>query len=151
MRHAKTVVPRLPTQFVERVGLRQFLDAQTEPAERGRVVLVSAPVGHGKTVTVADWARATPAVPTAWVSLDASDRDESQWWSSVLGSIARCLDAPVGGPLGPLDHDRATGRPAERLAFVTNALNALDELPTRPPTRPRRPSTRSSGTRRSTG
>ena len=61
-------------------------DAQAARAAGCPVVLVSAPPGHGKTVALADWVRATPAVPTAWLSLDAADRDEATWWRSVINA-----------------------------------------------------------------
>lgn len=129
MRHAKIVVPRPPPHLVPRPELREMLEDQTRPADLGRVVLVSAPAGHGKTVAVADWVAATPEVPTVWVALDASDRLETRWWTAVLAALIEC---PAVGPESPLRRLRPAWRhpsAVERTEFLAAALNALDAVP----------------------
>lgn len=129
MRQTKITVPRPPPRVVDRPGLRDLLDAAREPAELGRVVLVCAPAGHGKTVAVADWCAATPDLPTAWVSLDPSDRDEAPWWSSVLAALAASPAAPADSPVHRLRPGWTDA--AGRASFVAAALDALEALPGR--------------------
>ncbi|MCD2194745.1 LuxR C-terminal-related transcriptional regulator [Actinomycetospora endophytica] len=129
MRRAKIVVPPRPPQFVDRAGLRAALDDQSEPRERGRVVLVSAPAGHGKTAAVADWVHADPDTPTAWVALDAGDRDEPAWWATLLAALTAALRPD--DPLLALVPAWTSGDDPERAAFLAAALDALDSLPRR--------------------
>ncbi len=128
MRLSKIVVPPHPPEIVERPRVRRALDDPGAATGSCPVVLVSAPAGHGKTVAVADWVRATPAVPTAWLSLDASDRDETRWWRSVISALCACTGVPTDSALHHLDPTAGEGRP--RGAFLATVLDALDELPT---------------------
>lgn len=114
MRWAKTLAPLRPPGFVERPVLTALLDEQAEPRELGRVILVSAPAGQGKTASVAEWTRGHPETPTAWASLDAADRDESAWWDVVRSALATITEAEP-------DEHRPPG---------TSALDALDRMTT---------------------
>jgi LuxR family transcriptional regulator, maltose regulon positive regulatory protein len=67
---AKIAVPQLPRDFVGRPALRADLDA-ADPAD---VALVCAPPGYGKTLLLADWARASAGADVAWVSVDRDDK-----------------------------------------------------------------------------
>jgi len=49
-------------------------------------MLVVAPAGAGKTSLVAGWA-AESSMPTAWLSLDESDRDGVQFWTDVVAAL----------------------------------------------------------------
>ncbi len=54
----------------------------------GRVVVVHAPAGYGKTVNIAAWAR-TDLRPTSWLELDAGDDDPS----ALLAVLVHALEA----------------------------------------------------------
>ncbi|PVY97992.1 helix-turn-helix transcriptional regulator [Actinomycetospora cinnamomea] len=128
MRQGKVEVPLRPPRFVPREEVRDALDSAAAPAGRGRVVLVSAPAGHGKTAALADWVR-TGGPPAAWVSLDHADRDEHQWWSSVLGALLTCPAVPSDAALHRVA-EQSRGRETEaHEAFLVTLLDALDELP----------------------
>lgn len=133
MRHSKGVVPARPRHFVERDEIRAVLDdesASTGPSpDAGRVVLVSAPIGHGKTAAVADWVTASPDRPTTWVSLDESDRDEVSWWRSILGALANNPAVPEDAALRRLRYVSPGGEPWDRDTFAATVLDALDDLP----------------------
>lgn len=131
VRRAKIVVPPRPPQFVDRAQLRTALDEQSEPHERGRVVLVSAPAGHGKTAAVADWVRAAPDIPMAWIALDAGDRDEVPWWNAVLSALRASTALDANSPLHRLTPSWTAAEPEKRAAFLAGALDALEALPTR--------------------
>ena len=126
MRLSKTTVPLLPTEIVERLRVRQALDEPSGATGSCPVVLVSAPPGHGKTVALADWVRATPAVPTAWLSLDAADRDAATWWRSVITAL--CAQVPADSALHRLHAAPAAGHPHDD-AFLATVLDVLDDLP----------------------
>ena len=128
MRHSKGIVPGRPPHFVERDDVRSALDEQSASSGAGRVVLVSAPTGHGKTAAVADWIHASTDVPTAWVSLDESDRDEVPWWRSMLGALQESPGVPADSALHRLRWPPGEGSWA-REAFVAEMLEALDDLP----------------------
>jgi len=78
----KVLVPEL------RRGLlaRRELIASLEQGRGGRMTLVSAPTGFGKTSALAAWAAASPA-RFAWVSLDEADDEPTRFWSYVVASI----------------------------------------------------------------
>ncbi|WP_018332161.1 LuxR C-terminal-related transcriptional regulator [Actinomycetospora chiangmaiensis] len=94
----------------------------------GRVVLVSAPTGYGKTVAVADWVLASPEAAT-WVTLDESDRDETAWWDSVLSALSSHPGMPADSPLRRLRRPPAGGGPWARETLVAEVLDALDAVP----------------------
>src|SRR4051794_19891333 len=64
----KLYPPRLRQNFVQRY---QVIAALGQDHEH-RVTIVSAPAGYGKSTVVAQWA-AQLAIPSAWVTLEASD------------------------------------------------------------------------------
>ena len=80
---SKIAVPELPAEFTPRPQLRELLDRATP----GQVVVVSAPAGSGKTLLLADWARAADDVETAWVALDPDDNEPRRLWSAVVASL----------------------------------------------------------------
>ncbi|PXY26211.1 hypothetical protein BAY59_20425 [Prauserella coralliicola] len=113
---AKTAVPQLPAGFVARPALRELLG-------RAAVTSVCAPAGYGKTLLLADWARAGNERRTAWVRLDSDDNDPDRFWSSVLTALARCAAVPSDSALcGPVPPGGDTA------SSVAEVVNALDEL-----------------------
>ncbi|GAA4758268.1 LuxR C-terminal-related transcriptional regulator [Actinomycetospora chibensis] len=121
MRWAKTMVPLRPPGFVERPTLDALLDQYGEAHEYGRVVLVSAPAGQGKTAAVAEWTRRHPETPTAWVSLEPTDRDAACWWDTVLGALDTVLD--------PVEHRPGPRRDQDPMVMAHEAHEALEALP----------------------
>jgi len=76
---------------------RQRLIDQVAVGLRGKLTLISAPPGFGKTTLVSDW-RASPqgqAWLLAWVSLDPSDVDFLRFWSYVCTALDSLLGAPA--------------------------------------------------------
>lgn len=67
---------------MRRPRLLDLLDA----AAIAPVTVVCAPAGAGKTTLAAGWMRES-ATPTAWVSLDSTDQDARQFWTSVATAI----------------------------------------------------------------
>jgi LuxR family transcriptional regulator, maltose regulon positive regulatory protein len=65
---------------------RRELIASLEAGRAGRLTLVSAPTGFGKTSALAAWAAASPA-RFGWVSLDGGDDEPARFWSYVVAAI----------------------------------------------------------------
>lgn len=65
---------------VSRSRLTARLDAP------GRLVLVAAPAGFGKTSILTEWL-ATTSARTAWLSLDGRDDDAAQFWRYLLAAV----------------------------------------------------------------
>jgi LuxR family maltose regulon positive regulatory protein len=63
-------------------------------ARPGRLVLVAAPAGFGKTSVLAEWLATRPGDRIAWLSLDERDDDAAAFWRYLLASI----DAARGEP-----------------------------------------------------
>ncbi len=74
--------PRVKAPLVPRSRLSRRLESHG-----GRIVLVSAPAGFGKTVLVADWL-SREEVPRAWYSLDELDNDPSRFCAHLAAAVA---------------------------------------------------------------
>jgi LuxR family maltose regulon positive regulatory protein len=92
----KLHVPRLPPGFVARPRLTASLDEGLA----GRMILVCAPAGFGKTALLAAWASAGPR-PVAWLSLDEGDNDPARFWRHVAAALERARPG-ISGRVGPL-------------------------------------------------
>ncbi|MBF6611892.1 MAG: LuxR family transcriptional regulator [Chloroflexi bacterium] len=82
---AKLNVPPARAQLVVRLRLFERL----EVGLRGKLTLIAAPAGFGKTTLLSAW-RTTAAgsdVPFAWISLDSGDNDPLLFWRYVLSAI----------------------------------------------------------------
>ena len=80
--HTKLHPPRVTSPLVARPRLTRLLEAHS-----GRLVLVSAPAGFGKTVLVADWLAGLEG-PRAWLSLDRLDNDPSRFCAHLAATLA---------------------------------------------------------------
>jgi hypothetical protein len=102
---AKLAVPQPPYGQVARPRLAGLLDAAT----RGRLTLLTAPAGWGKTALLSAWLRArNPAGPVCWLTADESDTGARFWLSLYAGlkssgvtGLAWGATAQNGGPVGP--------------------------------------------------
>jgi LuxR family transcriptional regulator, maltose regulon positive regulatory protein len=95
----KLYLPRPQPGLVARPWLLEGL----EEALARELVLVCAPAGFGKTVLLADWARAGRR-PVAWLSLDPGDNDPARFWRHVVAALDRVRPGIAGqlaGLLGP--------------------------------------------------
>ncbi len=71
---------------------REALLARLDNGLDGKLTLLSAPAGFGKTTLVTAWITAR-SLPSAWVSLDEGDNDPVRFWRYV---IAACAQATPG-------------------------------------------------------
>jgi LuxR family maltose regulon positive regulatory protein len=118
----KITVPQVPPEFVTRAELYADLDA----GAAADLSLVCAPAGYGKTLLLADWARTSAAVDTAWVGLDRDDNDPSRLWASIVAAIASCPSVPPDSRLNE-PWARPLGALPEFVAELVGALHALPQ------------------------
>jgi LuxR family transcriptional regulator, maltose regulon positive regulatory protein len=119
--HTKITVPQLPPEFVVRAALRADLDAGSS----ADVALVCAPAGYGKTVLLADWARASIGADTAWVGLDRDDNDPKRLWASVVTALAACPSVPATSRL----HAPWVWQSGAQPEFLAELADAVQRLP----------------------
>jgi len=69
---------------------RSELQAQLDAALSGRLAVLAAPAGFGKTVLVEQWTRRLrPDVAIGWLSLDAGDGEPVRFWSYFVECLRR--------------------------------------------------------------
>lgn len=87
---AKLVPPSPRTSAVPRPTLVERLEA----AGPGRLRVVIAPTGWGKSELVAQWL-VRHATPVAYVQLDAGDADAGRCWAHVLAAVDRSIGLEI--------------------------------------------------------
>ncbi|NTU81885.1 MAG: hypothetical protein HGA45_21330, partial [Chloroflexales bacterium] len=120
----KLYIPAPRPALVDRPRLLARLNDGMHPG--GKLILVCAPAGFGKTSLLADWLRQSEAlgmVNTAWVSLDLADNDPARFWSYVLTAIERVLPGVARPPLQALQ----TPQPPPIETLLTLVINRLAE------------------------
>ncbi|HEX9370705.1 MAG TPA: hypothetical protein VF897_06845, partial [Roseiflexaceae bacterium] len=137
----KLYVPPIRPNLVARRRLVEHLHA----GARGRLTLLSAPAGFGKTTLLAEWIASLgagdwrleagnalqasslqpPASRVAWVSLDEGDADPVRFWSYVVAALDRLFPGLGAGALAALQ----SPQPPPIEAVLTPLLNALAALP----------------------
>ncbi len=89
----KFFIPKPRKALVHRENLFNLLDEGIQ----GKLILVSAPAGYGKTTLVSTWV-AKKDLPVAWVSFDENDNEYFRFFSYLLESL-RLKDVKVGKAL----------------------------------------------------
>ena len=93
------------------------------PGCPGKLSLVTAPTGFGKTSLVGAWAAARE-VRSAWVTLDENDNDPVRFWTYLITAL-RTLDAGLGkNALAAL----RTSQPVSLPGTLTPLINDLARL-----------------------
>ncbi len=126
-------VPRPVGELVERSRLFALLDR----GALGRVTVLCAPAGSGKTMLLVSWLRrADLPGPVAWVTVERDEHDRAHFWNGVLRALreggafagadglATLAPAPMGG-----DHEELLRRLLEGLGRLDRpVLLILDDL-----------------------
>lgn len=127
---APLLIPKLRTPqargaLVARPRLLERLDAGLE----GKLTLISAPAGFGKTTLVSQWIAAhsqnEPRLPLAWVELDAGDNDPVRFWRYVITACQPLLLYAGQAALAHLQAPPSTLEPATLEMTLTIFLNEL--------------------------
>lgn len=96
---------------------------QTLQQGGGRLILVSAPAGFGKTTALGEWAQQTQQ-PVSWLALDERDNDPTRFWSYLVAALQKA-DGPIGE--ATLSMVQSSG-PIPFEVFLTPLLNELAQL-----------------------
>jgi DNA-binding CsgD family transcriptional regulator len=80
----KIEAPEMRPEWLARPALVRQLAGAT-----GRLILVAAPPGFGKTVLVSHWRAASDSTRFAWATLDPGDNNASQLWWKVISAVRR--------------------------------------------------------------
>jgi LuxR family maltose regulon positive regulatory protein len=95
--HAANEVPRTLRNFLSRTRLLTTLDEGSS----GRLTVVRAPGGAGKTSLVVDWLRLrSDGQPVVWVSLDESAQSRAGFWQRVVNALVTTGAVSADGFLG---------------------------------------------------
>jgi hypothetical protein len=106
--------------LIERAGLESLLQAGVQ----GKLCLLGAPAGFGKTTLLARWAATMGAGRVAWVSLDDGDNDPTRLWVYVVEALRT-----VEPDLGATALEALLSRSADLYrAVLPPLLNELAEL-----------------------
>jgi LuxR family maltose regulon positive regulatory protein len=121
----KLYVPRSPRGLVLRPRLSERLDR----GAASKLVLVSAPVGFGKTTLLTAWLAARPSAladerSAAWLSLDRADNDPASFWAYVIAALRTVASGVGESALSLLDAPQQS--PIETV--LTTLLNDLSAV-----------------------
>jgi LuxR family maltose regulon positive regulatory protein len=95
----KLTAPLLQPGIVTRDRLLEMLDEN----RTGRLCLVVAPAGWGKTTLLTEWARrAGDGHSVAWVTLDETDDEPHRFWTYVVAALQEAAPDLAGGALAAL-------------------------------------------------
>jgi LuxR family maltose regulon positive regulatory protein len=117
----KLIAPPANRPTVDRQGLLDRLDGF-----RGKLTVVVAPAGWGKTTVVRDWRRRPHSSATAWLSLDGSDNDPVRFWSYVIAALQAVAPGCGSAALSSLVA-QGTGAADTFLPVLIQALIGLEQ------------------------
>lgn len=108
------------TELIERPGLVRRL---SDPAQ-APVVLLSAPVGYGKSILLSQWAAHERGHrPFAVIDLDGSDNDPTVLWASIIRTARACCPAPQRDRAAPIPDYAYPGQiPPDQIAAVLSSI-----------------------------
>ena len=104
---------------------RPVLLEQLKEGLRGKLTLVSAPAGFGKTSLVAAWQKECET-PLAWVSLDEEDNEPLRFLDYLIGAL-QMVDTDLGDESAELLRRSSTPPIKVVLTSLLNEINAYDK------------------------
>jgi LuxR family maltose regulon positive regulatory protein len=116
-------IPRPIGELVERSRLFALLDR----GALGRVTVLSAPAGSGKTMLVVSWLRrAELPGPVAWMTVERDEHDRMHFWNGVLQALRAAGAFPGTDALATLTAAPMGGDQEELLRRLLEGLGRLD-------------------------
>ena len=116
----KLYIPPPPPHAI----LRPRLAARLNAGLHGKLTLISAPAGFGKTTLVSAWV-VECAWPVAWLSLDAGDSDPTRFLTYLVAAL-QTIAAPIGAGAVRL---LQSPQPPPPESILTALLNDIATLP----------------------
>lgn len=116
----KITAPRLREGLIERSHLLQLLNRSL----MGKLTVVCAPAGFGKSTLLGQWANSSDC-DTAWLSLDRMDNDAVRFWryaaAALSGSVTEATAVRIDSLAHTLPHTSIH-------SFIDALMNELHEL-----------------------
>jgi LuxR family transcriptional regulator, maltose regulon positive regulatory protein len=105
--------------------LRPRLVERLNEGLQGKLILISAPAGFGKTTLISEWISGC-GHPVAWVSLDERDDDPSRFLTYFISAL-QTIDTRIGkGMVGGLQTSQPQPAPTEStLTILLNEINTV--------------------------
>ncbi len=103
---------------------RRRLTERLNRGVRGRLTLVSAPAGFGKTTLLGEWSLQSE-LPVAWVELDAGDNDLGRFLTYLVAAVNKVRTGIEEDILEPLH----TPQPPQMESVLTALVNELATIP----------------------
>ena len=127
---AKWVGQRLTTKLYLPPARQTLVDRpvlleQLKAGLRGKLTLVSAPAGFGKTSLVAAWRKGCET-PLAWVSLDSEDNEPLRFLDYLIGAL-QMVDNDLGDESAELLRRSSSPPVKVVLTSLLNEINAYDK------------------------
>ncbi len=119
----KLYTPPPRPSLVERLRLVERLNA----GMKGRLTLISAPAGFGKTTLLSEWRRtfANKHYRLAWVSLDERDNDPTRFWAYCIAALEKVQSSIGEHAL----HLLSSSPPAPLESILITLMNEFTALP----------------------
>ncbi|WP_284754893.1 LuxR C-terminal-related transcriptional regulator [Arthrobacter sp. efr-133-R2A-120] len=107
---------------------RPRLSDRLNQADEQTLILVSAPVGFGKTTALTEWLAEAPSDGRllAWLSLDQRDNDPTLFWTYLIAALDKASNALGAQALATLRSPQSSTE-----AFLTILINGLQAIPNR--------------------
>jgi len=115
-------IPPQREDFVPRPHLIERLNAGLN----GKLILVSAPAGFGKSSLLGAWDKQA-SLPFAWVSLDDEDNAPTRFLSYLIATLQK-IDANIGAALLPALQSLQPPAPLSTLPYLINDIHSSDEI-----------------------
>ncbi|MDF2626184.1 MAG: helix-turn-helix transcriptional regulator [Symbiobacteriaceae bacterium] len=103
---------------------RPHLIARLNEGLNGKLTLISAPVGFGKTTLVSEWVAGCDR-PVAWLSLDEGDNNATRFLIHLVAALQSISESIGGGVVGTLQ----SPQPPSIESILTVLLNGISALP----------------------
>ena len=117
---SKFYFPPSRLDLVQRPHLLESLEAGLS----GKLTLVSAPAGFGKTTVVSEWIR-EGGYPAAWLSLDKNDNDPSRFLIYLIAALQH-IDPEIGTDVQAVLEEPL---PPNFEILLTRLMNEMEKLP----------------------
>ncbi|MBL7184560.1 MAG: hypothetical protein ISS50_08960 [Anaerolineae bacterium] len=127
----KLYIPPVRPELVSRPRLIERLNAGLH----GKLTLISAPAGFGKTTLLSEWVAGTKR-PVAWVSLDKGDNDLTRFWIYFIAALQTVHPGVGAAVVAALQSPGVAGAttPPPIEPLLTGLINEIAEIPDPPST-----------------
>jgi LuxR family maltose regulon positive regulatory protein len=116
----KLYIPRPRSNLVSRPRLTGRLNAGLG----GKLTLIAAPAGFGKTSLLSEWIPQSPHCVT-WLSLDEGDNDPTRFWAYLIASLQQIHPDIAASALALLQ----SPQPPPINAIITSLINDVEAFP----------------------